>query len=87
MVWRGSDFGYLPGLVEPKYSSPIRIGSMKKELDDIDQQREDKGQAAVDVLRKKFSTLLPRWKGVVLAMVRRIVVCFTFAKVLVHYHI
>ncbi len=58
LIWRGSDFGYLPSLIRPR---PIKPHGYKLHKDE-----QPNKASAVRALRENYAPLLPRWKGVVL---------------------
>lgn len=68
MVWRGTDFIYLPVLIKPRLSQafqPIIKHSIVERTSEQADQR-SKMKAAADVLREHYDELLPRWKGALL---------------------
>lgn len=58
LIWRGSDFNYLPGLTRPR---PVKPYAFKLKEDEHNIKT-----AAIRALRENYAQLLPRWKGVVL---------------------
>lgn len=58
MIWRGSDFSYLPSLARPRPVKPyaFKLGEGEKPTK----------AAAIRALRGNYDQILPRWKGVVL---------------------
>lgn len=75
MIWRGTDFGYLPTISRtshgPAFSSPnpsnfVRGSSDSKNLphpNDVGDEHERRVNA-IQALNDQIDTLLPRWKGV-----------------------
>ena len=71
VIWRGTDFGYLPTLSRPKLSAPIK-NNIEKFVEDrklSHEGRQSKMMEATKALREKYDQLLPRWKGAVLSAV------------------
>ncbi|KAL7540593.1 hypothetical protein ACHAWF_006729 [Thalassiosira exigua] len=68
VVWRGTDFGYLPSLRRPRLIRPLGNGIEKMvERRKAEHPRlRDKKRAATEALRESYERLAPRWKGVVL---------------------
>ena len=69
LVWRGTDFGFLPtiqerpSLVHPNSQTFVRTGKVTgNNLVGIGKNRVD----AIQALNEKYDTLLPRWKGAAL---------------------
>ncbi|KAL7534118.1 hypothetical protein ACHAXR_005643 [Thalassiosira sp. AJA248-18] len=58
LIWRGSDFGYLPSLTRPR---PIKPHAFK-----VGKGEQNTKDAAIRALRENYERLLPRWKGVVI---------------------
>lgn len=59
LIWRGSDFCYLPTLTRPRLNQPYAYRQRAGE--------EDARKAAVAALRDNYDGLPPRWKGVTLS--------------------
>mmetsp|Transcript_5385 Transcript_5385/g.11744 ORF Transcript_5385/g.11744 Transcript_5385/m.11744 type:complete len:577 (+) Transcript_5385:304-2034(+) len=68
VVWRGTDFNYLPLLVQPRQqqASDLSLDRTIEELTSLEDPQEGKMNATVQVLRDVYDILTPRWKGVVL---------------------
>ena len=68
VIWRGSDFNYLPTLRKPREVRPLeKEGPIEGQIQHVIAKRpnlERKKQAAAFVLRQHYSELTPRWKGV-----------------------
>ncbi|KAL7540061.1 hypothetical protein ACHAXR_009832 [Thalassiosira sp. AJA248-18] len=66
LVWRGTDFAFLPLLVHPKPFSPFALPTISQKLKvaskETDQLR--RMVATSEALRESYDKLLPRWKGV-----------------------
>ena len=71
LIWRGTDFGYLPTLRRPKHSAPLGnyLEDLVKECISSQEGEENKMIEATKALREKYDLLPPRWKGAVLTAV------------------
>jgi len=69
VIWRGTDFGYLPLLARPKKTQPLgeHIESLVIERKLRGESKEDKMMEATQALRENYELLLPRWKGCVIS--------------------
>jgi len=69
VVWRGTDFTYLPSLIKPQFYQPFDISiyrMMEERESAYADDEQGKKKAVVEVLREKYDGLLPRWKGAVM---------------------
>ena len=69
MVWRGTDFGYLPTLSRtrhgPRFVKPDDGKFIRGDTSDKSGETERR-MDAINALNEQIDTLLPRWKGVAL---------------------
>lgn len=68
VIWRGSDFNFLPTLRRPRELRPLESeGPIEEQIKKVIAKRpnlERKKQAAAFILRQHYAELTPRWKGV-----------------------